>query len=164
MMDVTSPLWDVLLLLWTAAAAWMDLHSRRVWWLWFILGALAAGIYRLLMWAALGFAFDELILMLIIISAAFQLWRARAWGGADAKTVMVMVIAAPDWKMLLILALADLIFLFGWSALREGWEGVRGLAARTVRSLRGEAAAAGESVPLVAILCAGFWVYWLVVK
>lgn len=163
-MALSSPFWDALFLLWTAAAAWMDLRSRRVWWLWFILGGVAAGIYRFLLWAADGFAFDQLILMVVIISAAFQLWRVRAWGGADAKTVMVLVIAAPDWKMVLVLALADLIFVLGWKALREGWEGVRRLAARAVRSLQGEAPAAGERVPLVAILCAGFWVYWLVVK
>jgi Flp pilus assembly protein protease CpaA len=148
-------------MLWVAAAAWMDWRRRRVWWAWFILGGLAAGVYRLIHWLNNGFAFDQLLLIAAVILAAFQLWRARVWGGADAKTAMVLILVSPDWRMVLVLALVDVAVVAGWVLARQGLEGLSRFGGRIRSVLRGEALERSETIPLVAVMAVGYGGYIL---
>jgi Flp pilus assembly protein protease CpaA len=152
-----------MLVVWTAAAAWMDVRHRRVWWAWFVIGGLAAGIYRLMQWIGDDFAFDQLLLIAAVMSAAFQLWRASVWGGADAKMAMVLILASPDWRMVLVLAVVDLIVIGGWVLARDGVAGLSGFGRRIRSALRGETQQGGVSVPLVAVMTIGYWVYLLLI-
>jgi Flp pilus assembly protein protease CpaA len=156
-----SPMVWGTMVVWTGAAAWMDLRRRRVWWAWFILGGLAAGVFRVWEWIEVGLAFDQLLLITAVVAASFQLWRAGVWGGADAKSAMVLILASPDWRMLLVLALVDLALIAGWILAREGWAGLRGFGGRVRGILGGEGTEESETVPLVAIMAFGYWVYLL---
>jgi Flp pilus assembly protein protease CpaA len=157
----SDAVWTAALVVWTGAAAWMDWRQRRVWWAWFIMGGMAAGVYRLLQWVSHGFAFDQLLLIAAIVAAAFQLWRAKIWGGADAKMIMVLILASPDWRMVLVLALVDLIVIVGWVLVQRRIGGLPNFGNRIQTVLRGERLDGGETVPLVAVMAIGTWIYLL---
>ena len=157
-MSETPLVWEVMFAVWTGAAAWMDLRSRRVWWAWFIIGFLAAGAFRVWAWFTYGFAFDQLLLITAITMAAFQLWRAGFWGGADAKTAIVLILALPDWRMVLLLALVDLVVIVVWIVARNGWAGLQEFSRRTRGVLRGDEPEGSETIPLVAVMVLGYWI------
>jgi Flp pilus assembly protein protease CpaA len=163
-MSGSDIVWTALFVIWAGTAAWMDLRLRRVWWGWFIVGGLAAGIYRLVEWIGEGFAFDQILLIAAVMSAAFQLWRAGVWGGADAKTAMIMILVSPDWRMVLVLALVDLVVILGWVLARGGLAGLSEFGRRVRSVLRSGEAESGAAVPLVAVMTIGYWVYLLLFK
>jgi len=97
---------QIIFMVWTTISGLMDLKEQRVHWLWSLLGLITASAWRVFCWKQKGFeAFEALLITLVIISA-YQLWRFKIWGGADAKVFIVLIVAIPQVYLLAILGLA----------------------------------------------------------
>lgn len=90
-----GPIPAAVLIVWASIVAWMDLIWRRVTWWWSLMGILGATGYRLETWVNDGFVATEALLIFLIVTASYSLWRQGWWGGADAKTAMALVVAIP---------------------------------------------------------------------
>jgi Flp pilus assembly protein protease CpaA len=148
------------LLVWSAIAAGMDLRRSRVRWWWSLLGLVGAGIFRIVTWAGDEIDPEEALIIFVVVTASYSLWKVRWWGGADAKTAMTLVIAIPDLVFIAIIALVSLVA-----------SGLRLVARREQRSLAQVAVDAfqvvredvreGERFPMVAVMAGALPVYLL---
>lgn len=84
-----------ILIVWASIVGWMDLSWRRVTWWWSLIGIVGAGTYRLGAWVNDGFIPEQALLIFLVVTASYGLWRQGWWGGADAKMAMALIMAVP---------------------------------------------------------------------
>lgn len=147
-----------LLLGWAGVAAWMDLLQRRVRWWWSLLGLLGAGGYRFATWVRGGVVFNEALIIFVAVTASYSLWKAKWWGGADAKTAMTLVIAIPDPAFIAIVASVSLLVSALRLVARRGQRSLAQVAVDAVQVVR-EDVREGERFPLVAIMAGALPIY-----
>lgn len=147
-----------LLLGWAGVAASMDLLRRRVRWWWSLLGLLGAGGIRLANWVRGGVVLNEALIIFVVVTASYSLWKASWWGGADAKTAMTLVIAIPDLIFIAIVASASLLASGLRLVARRGQRHLAQVAVDAVQVVRDDARE-GERFPLVAVMAGALPIY-----
>lgn len=157
------PLPGVLLFGWASVAAWMDLLQRKVRWWWLLLGLAGAGGYRLAAWLREAFDPEEALIIFLIVSASYGLWKRGWWGGADAKTAMTLVMAIPDPVFIGLIALVSLLVSALMLMARQGERSLAQVVEDTLQVVRaGERE--GQRLPLVAVMVAALPIYLLLTK
>ena len=143
---------------WAGVAAWMDLLQRRVRWWWSLLGLLGAGGHRLATWGRGAVVLEEALIIVVAVTASYGLWKAKWWGGADAKTAMTLVIAIPDLVFIAVIGLVSLVASTLRLLARKGQRSLAQVAVDAVQVVK-SGTREGERFPLVAVMVAALPVY-----
>ena len=117
---IISAIWVI------ACAGWNIFEPRVPNWL-TSTGLLLAALFRWSDWLPTGVIASQFVLILVVWGSIFLLWRIRWIGGGDAKFVMAVILAFPDWLLVAYLMLANIAGLLIFSIKRDGirWRNIK---------------------------------------
>jgi Flp pilus assembly protein protease CpaA len=129
------------------------------WW-WSLLGLVGAGIFRIVAWAGDRIDPEEALIIGVVVTASYSLWKMKWWGGADAKTAMTLVTAIPDLMFIAVVASVSLLASALRLVARRGQRSLAQVALDAFQVVR-EDIREGERFPMVAVMAAALPIYLL---
>ena len=146
---------------WLIVARLMDLFQRRVRWWWSLLGLLASLVYRLVVWIGDGFIPEQALIIILVVTLSYGIWRLGWWGGADAKTAMTLIIAIATLIFLGVFALLTLL-ISGLMIIRRRRSQALGEVIRKSIQVVRERGQEGERLPLVTVMSVAVFVHVII--
>jgi len=146
---------------WLIVAGLMDIFQRRVRWWWSLLGLLAAAVYRLAVWVGDGFYPEQALIIFLVVTLSYSIWRLGWWGGADAKTAMTLIIAIPNLIFLGVFALLTLLISGLMIIIRRGNQTLAEAIRKSVQVVR-ERGQEGDRLPLVTVMVVAVFVHLVI--
>ena len=98
------------------------------------------------------------LILFVVVTASYGLWKRGWWGGADAKMAMTLALGIPELAFIGLVAVLSLLVSSLMLLARRGEQSVAQVVAHTIQVVRaGEND--GERLPLVAVMAAAVPVY-----